>query len=513
MEETTQARQVDTAPPPLDARPATTKPDAPPAPKRSGFRSFVTLLIIVAALGAGAFYGYPVVVTALTTVSTDDAYVNAHSTSVAPRIQETVLDVKFDNNDHVKKGDLLITLDDRMSKIKVAQADAAVQFAISELNAEDASARSTVASAKANRYKLASAIADIGNQIGSLRAAIADLTQRQAAEQLAKLEADRYAKLAKANSVTQEQADVRITDLAQSHAGTEAALQKVRQIRASLEVELIPKDGKKLDDVPPDLDQIHSSVRSALGALSLDLAKLGLPQPHFQEKPDSYVKRILDMAPGGDFDRLINDTVAKAPGVQTARARVEQANQDKSLAELNLSYCNISADISGFISNRNVNPGDRVAQGQRLMVIHSDEEVWIDCNLKETQLDPVRIGQPVDLYVDTYPDKLFHARVTGINPGTGAALALLPAQNATGNFVKIVQRIPVRIELIGDKSPKDTPFFVGLSCTPYIRIFDQPEGPNAGQRLRGNFPKVELESKPPLGIRPTSAPPADQPKN
>jgi membrane fusion protein (multidrug efflux system) len=467
----------------------------PQTAKPHPIRSLLTTLVVIALVAASAVYAYPMVMKSLTTVSTDDAYVNAHSTYVAPRIQETVVAVNFDNNDHVNKGDPLILLDDRMSRIRLQQAEASLQLAISESNGEEASARAIVASAKANRYKLASAVAEIGNQLASLRAAIADLDQRLAAEKLAQLEADRYAKLAKNNSVTQEQADVRRTDFNQAHAASESALQKVRQVRASLEVEQIPAPGKKLDDVPENLDQIHSTVRAALGAFALDLAKLGLPQPHFQETPDSYIRRMLALAPGGDFEKLVDETVAKAPGVQTALARVAQANEDKALAQLNLSYCKITAEISGFISNRNVNPGDRVAQGQRLMVIHSDEEVWVDANFKETQLEPIRIGHPVDLHLDAYPNKVFKARVTGINPGTGAALALLPAQNATGNFVKIVQRIPVRIELIGDKSPKDTPFFVGLSATPYIRVYEAPEGPSAGQRLRGNFPKVETESK------------------
>jgi membrane fusion protein (multidrug efflux system) len=99
----------------------------------------------------------------------------------------------------------------------------------------------------------------------------------------------------------------------------------------------------------------------------------------------------------------------------------------------------------------------------------------------------IAIGQPVDLYVDAYPGKVFKGRVQGFSPGTGSTLALLPPQNATGNFVKIVQRLPVRIDLL-DGNPPETPLFVGLSVVPYIKFKERPEGPNAGQRLRGIFP-------------------------
>ena len=101
------------------------------------------------------------------------------------------------------------------------------------------------------------------------------------------------------------------------------------------------------------------------------------------------------------------------------------------MARLELSYCEIRSDLDGFVSNRNVNPGDRVTQGQRLLAVRSGTGVWIDANFKETQLAPIRIGHPVDLHLDAYPGKTFRGRVTGFNPGTGASTALFSAQNAT----------------------------------------------------------------------------------
>jgi membrane fusion protein, multidrug efflux system len=474
--------------------PATTVTTTSPAPvaaspRKSG-RGWIWPVILLLTLGVGGYFAYPRIELALSTVSTDDAYVNAHVTFLAPRISESVVEVRFDNNDFVKKGDLVVTLDDAMEKIRVAQASAALELAKDQAAAQLATTRAVVAQAKANRFKLFSSQTDVRNQVASLRAAIADLGQREAAEKLAKLEADRYATLAKANSITREQADVRETDLTQARQATVAAREQIRRIRSGLEVPEIPEPGKPLDDLPSDLDQKHSSVLAALGTYAYSLAELGLPLPKFYETPDDFLKRIRTDAPDGDIDALIERTVLKAPAVETSRARVAQDEQDLAQANLNLSYCKVFADIDGFVSNRNVNPGDRVTQGQRLLAIRSSEEIWVDCNFKETEIEPIRIGHPVDLHVDAYPHVVFKARVTGFNPGTGASLALLPAQNATGNFVKIVQRLPVRVELVGP-NPRDTPLFVGLSCIPYIKVKEQPEGPNAGQRLRGAFPKVE----------------------
>ena len=466
---------------------------APSKPRRSG-RGWLWLVGLLLALGVAAYAFYPRIQLALSTVSTDDAYVNAHVTFLAPRISESVVEVKFDNNDFVKKGDLVVVLDDAIEKVRVGQATAALDLARNEATAQLATTRAVVAQAKANRFKLFSSQTDIRNQIASLRAAIAELHQKEAAEKLAKLEADRYANLARTKAITQEQADVRQTDYVQAREATLASIEQIRKIRAALEVPETPPDGKPWDDLPPDLDQKHSSILAALGMYAYTLAELGLPLPKFYETPEEFLARVRANAPNGDVDALIEQTVLKAPAVESARTRVQQAEQDLALAALNLGYCKVFADIDGFISNRNVNPGDRVAQAQKLMAIRSSVEVWVDCNFKETQIEPIRIGHPVDLHVDAYPGKVFQARVTGFNPGTGSSLALLPPQNATGNFVKIVQRLPVRVELVGG-NPKDTPLFVGLSCVPYIKVNDKPEGPNAGQRLRGNFPKVGEESR------------------
>ncbi|HVH78630.1 MAG TPA: HlyD family secretion protein, partial [Stellaceae bacterium] len=146
------------------------------------------------------------------------------------------------------------------------------------------------------------------------------------------------------------------------------------------------------------------------------------------------------------------------------------------------------SDIDGVVTRRNVNPGNYVQIGQNLMAVRSLNEIWVDANFKETQLDDLRIGQPVDLYVDMYGSRqVFKGRVSGFTMGTGSTLALLPAQNATGNFVKVVQRLPVRIDLEGYDPDKD-PLFIGTSVVPYVYLNRSPIGPDSGKFLQAHAP-------------------------
>ena len=145
------------------------------------------------------------------------------------------------------------------------------------------------------------------------------------------------------------------------------------------------------------------------------------------------------------------------------------------------------AEIDGVITRRNVNPGNNIVVGQSLMAIRSLTEIWIDANFKETQLADMRIGQSVDLDVDMYGSRQrFKGRISGFTMGTGSTLALLPAENATGNFVKVVQRLPVRIEVM-DYDPEKLPLFIGLSVTPRVLIKEPATGPDAGKFLQPNF--------------------------
>ncbi len=198
----------------------------------------------------------------------------------------------------------------------------------------------------------------------------------------------------------------------------------------------------------------------------------------------------------GDIDRTFARLAADAPAVKQAQAKLESANRDLAQAQLDLRYCDIIAEIDGVITRRNANPGDYVQIGQNLMAIRSLREIWIDANFKETQLRDLRIGQPADLYVDMYGGRqVFKGRVSGFTMGTGSTLALLPAENATGNFIKVVQRLPVRIDL-EEYDPDRSPLFIGTSVTPYVYFNKPPSGPNAGKFLQADDLQLQNVSSP-----------------
>ena len=236
--------------------------------------------------------------------------------------------------------------------------------------------------------------------------------------------------------------------------------------------------------MPPDLDQTFSSVREALAELIQSGAPLGIALSSFDLTPKKTLEEFYRRDPAGNVDRIYAEIIKNAPALKKAKTNLLQTQRDLDQAELDLRYCTIIAEIDGVITRRNVNPGNNVQVGQTLMAIRSLRDIWVDANFKETQLRNLRIGQRVDLDLDMYGRKhTFEGRISGFTFGTGSTLALLPAQNATGNFVKVVQRLPVRIDVV-NYDPDTLPLFVGLSVTPTVDLRTPPTGPNAGKFLQ-----------------------------
>ncbi|MBN9228834.1 MULTISPECIES: efflux RND transporter periplasmic adaptor subunit [Legionella] len=148
---------------------------------------------------------------------------------------------------------------------------------------------------------------------------------------------------------------------------------------------------------------------------------------------------------------------------------VEAAKANLKTAYLNFQRTTIAAPVTGFIAKRNVHPGQQVSMSSAMLAIVPLDDTWVDANYKESELDDIRIGQPVTLSADAYPGMAYHGKVVGLNAGTGAAFSLLPPQNATGNWIKIVQRLPVRISLNPDELEK-IPLQLGLSMRVTIDV-------------------------------------------
>jgi membrane fusion protein (multidrug efflux system) len=443
--------------------------------------------LLIGVLGAlviaAAMYGIPWIRFVLSTVSTDDAFVNGHVTFVAPRVHGTVAQVLVDDNNRVHKGDRLLELDKEPFRDAVAVKKAAVDTAQADLEAAKAAVRGIEAQARSRRWQLQQAIENVKNQIALLHARVAALKKAEATLTLAQQEFDRTSRLVASDTASRELYDQRQASLSIAQAGVVQALADVNQIRVSLGQQAQPEGSADLDQVPPDLDQTFSLVLEAQAELIQTAAELGVLHS-YEVAPTRMVEEFEKLDPKGDINHTFDRLAAVAPPVKQAEAKLEAAKRDLALAELDLGYCDIVAEIDGVVTRRNVNPGNDVQVGQSLMALRSLSEIWVDANFKETQLRDLRIGQAADLYVDMYGDKqVFSGRITGFTIGTGSTLALLPPQNATGNFVKIVQRLPVRIELEG-YDPDKKPLFIGASVVPYVYLNKPLSGPNAGQFLQ-----------------------------
>ena len=185
---------------------------------------------------------------------------------------------------------------------------------------------------------------------------------------------------------------------------------------------------------------------------------------------------------GANQALLLDGPLSEQPQIQSAVSNLKQA-------WLNLERTKIRSPIKGYVARRNAQVGQAVSVGGALMAVVTTDQMWLDANFKETQLTHMRIGQPVEIYFDLYgKDKTFNGKVVGIEMGTGSAFSLLPAQNATGNWIKVVQRVPVRIQL-DPQLLAENPLRIGLSATVKVDVSD-----SQGETLRDQAPTTTLYS-------------------
>ena len=179
---------------------------------------------------------------------------------------------------------------------------------------------------------------------------------------------------------------------------------------------------------------------------------------------------------------LLDGPLSEQPQIQSAVSNLKQA-------WLNLERTKIRSPIKGYVARRNAQVGQAVSVGGALMAVVTTDQMWLDANFKETQLTHMRIGQPVEIHFDLYgKDKTFNGKVVGIEMGTGSAFSLLPTQNATGNWIKVVQRVPVRIQL-DPQQLAENPLRIGLSATVKVNVSD-----SKGETLRNQAPSTTLYS-------------------
>jgi membrane fusion protein, multidrug efflux system len=431
------------------------------------------------------------------TVWTDDAYVNGHATSVAPRAPGQVTRVLVDDNYRVKKGDVLVELDKEPYQVQVQIKKAAVEVATTNLLAAQAQVRGQVAHARANRFKLEQALEDVNNQIANLRARVASLESKKATLRLTQANLKRGEELAPVGGISKEELDRRRQTAAVAQADVDQALHQVYVIRARLRLPNQPPGGRDPAEVPPDLEQNASAVRAALADLAQTMARIGRPLPRAGATPQQVLEDFKQLYARADSDAVLKQLVSQAPAVKQAEAKLLQAQSNLDRARLNLTYCEVVSAIDGIVTRRSVNPGDYVRVGQSLMAVRSLREIWIDANFKETQLAELRIGQRVKVAVDMYAGrKAFNGRITGFTMDTGRTPAPLPPEGAGGKRAKVVQRLPVRIELTDYDPEGPNPLFIGLSCTAHVYYQEPPTGPHAGKYLQPLAPRPRAPTEP-----------------
>jgi len=386
----------------------------PPSPTRKK-----TLLVSGggAALALLLIFGVRYLVWSAHHEDTDDAYLAGHLHPISARVTDTVLQVLIDDNQHVVEGQTLIILDPNDYKVRLDQANAALDAAARQADTAEAAIRSTSQSATAQTTQ---AVGTIGEAKASILASKAAVTaaeagvpraQAQLQEATATLQREdtdlhRYEDLYTKEQVSKQTVDHQHASYEVAVAGQAAAQEQVRQAQA----------------------QLVAAQQGVVRTEALLMNSQG----------------GLQSAQAAGFETRVRESE-----FATARAAVAQATAALEDAKLQLSYTIIKAPVSGRIGRKSVEAGQRVQIGQPLMAIVEDLP-WVVANFKETQLEKIRTGQRVEVQIDTFSKHKFYGHVDSLAPGSGNEFALLPPDNATGNFTKIVQRIPVKIVLDQD---------------------------------------------------------------
>jgi membrane fusion protein (multidrug efflux system) len=383
------------------------EPERPPQGGNKLLRFGLPALVVLAAVG-GYFWWH-----GRNRESTDDAQVDGHIAPISAKVSGSVREVLVDINQHVTAGQVLVRLDQRDYQARVDQARAALTVAEAQAHAAQvgvpltrattasgtSGATAQVAAAQAEYQR--SQVAAEQAQTSGIAAAEANVAQAEANNRRAQADLERMRPLITKQEISQQQFDAYV-------AGAQVA---AAQLRAARE----------------QLNAARQSAQNAQAATQSALARVEQARAGLQESRAN--------------QQQVNVTTAQA---QTATAAIQQARATLAQAELELSYTTIVAPISGVVTNKNVEPGQIVQPGQGLMTVVPLSDVWVTANFKETQLKGVHPGQRAEVTVDMYGSKI-PGRVDSISGATGGRMSLLPPENATGNFVKVVQRIPVKI--------------------------------------------------------------------
>jgi membrane fusion protein, multidrug efflux system len=387
------------------------------APKGAG-RRYVMVggAALVLALGIGGY-----MLATQGTESTDDAQVSADIVPIGTRVAGQIIKVHIQENQLVKKGDPIADIDDadytareKQAEAELATANAQAQAADAQVQVIEATSRGGLASAKA---MVSGSSAGVGSAAAQADAARAALNRSEVDAKKAELDLNRAKELRQANAVP-----------------------------------------------PQAVDNAQAVFDSAKAAVAQSRAQLALAEQSRNSAPAQVSEAQGKLSQSAPVDAEIATAKAQA---DLAHARVASSKAQLDLAALQLSYTKIVAPSDGIASKLTVHPGQLVSVGQPVVEL-VPTATYVVANFKETQVGKMRVGQKAEVELDAFPGRKIEGEVASLSGGTGASFSLLPADNATGNFVKVVQRVPVRIAW--KSLPGDVPLRAGLSADVTVEV-------------------------------------------
>ena len=381
---------------------------------------FITLgiVLLVAAVASGSWLYFS------SYEETDDAQVDGHLNPISARISGTVLNVNpaVEDNHYVKAGTVLAEIDP------------------ADLQAEVARARADYERLRAGAVAAQQDVAVISsNSTGRLN--LADASVREAGDSIA------------AEKASLQSAQARVVQAEASYSRAEADRQRYEKLLAKREIS------------QSEYDRIATEAATDRAAVSAAHADLDAAGRRVGQAENRLVERKADLFAAHTAPEQIKSSVARAAA---ATSEADRARAQLTTAELNLSYTRIIAPVSGIIGRKSIEVGQRIQPGQQLLSIVPVDDVWVTANFKETQLRKMRPGQPVTIHLDSY-DRDYHGKIEDLGGATGSRFSLLPPENATGNYVKVVQRVEVRI-LLDEGENSDHLLRPGMSVEAKVKL-------------------------------------------
>ena len=406
----------------------------PVDPRRKRNIRFVLLaLLVVAAIVAIPIYAYYAA-----RESTDDAEIDGHIVPVSPRVSGTIVEVLVNDNQTVKIGDPLVRLDKADSEVAQAQAEA--QLANAEAGTAESGANvplttintsSQISTSSSGVNEAEATVASSAQAVNSARAKVtaanADLAGRQANLIKAQKDLKRFESLVSKDEISRQDFDA--ATAAEQSAEAEVESSKANVIASQ----------NAMDEAIAQMNVSKARFSTAL----VQRRQSEQTKPREQELTEARLK--------------------------ASQAMVKQAQANLNQARLNLGYTSLVSPVNGIVSRKSAELGMRVSPGQELMAIVPLDDVWVTANFKETQLKKMVVGQKVELEADTFGGRKYHGHIESLAAASGAKFSLLPPENATGNYVKVVQRLPVKI-LLEPGENTDFNLRPGMSVTPTVLL-------------------------------------------